>query len=315
MPIQPSLPFDQPPEGGGPPPAPQRPVAAGRPWWARLLGGLLAPWIELKIAPPEGLPPDEADGRGPRPVCYVLEDYGLSNALILDRACRTSGLPSPLRPLPGDPLGRKRAYVALSRRNAGSTLGRAASIATGGNATPVKRHSDSLARLLEAHRADPAMDVRLVPVSIFVGRAPDKASGWFSVLFSENWALVGRFRRLLAILLNGRDTQVRFATPVSLREVLQRTQGILRTYQRTGGRKLSIEIAPDREWVRGARSWGASPTPLRSGPMGKVELVPRRLPSASAMSPRISIPLAVWNSSAALKLLVLVSSLMKRLSR
>src|SRR3546814_16391681 len=58
----------------------------------------------------------------PRPVCYVLEDYGLSNALILDRACRENGMPSPLRPLPGDPLGRKRAYVALSRRSANSAL-------------------------------------------------------------------------------------------------------------------------------------------------------------------------------------------------
>ena len=46
-----------------------------------------------------------------RPVCYVLEDYGLSNALILERACREAGLPSPLQPMPGDPLGRKRSYV------------------------------------------------------------------------------------------------------------------------------------------------------------------------------------------------------------
>jgi glycerol-3-phosphate O-acyltransferase len=61
------------------------------------------------------------------------------------------------------------------------------------------------------------LDVHLVPVSIFVGRAPDKQSGWFAVLFSENWALVGRFRRLLAVLLNGRSTIVRFAPPISLR--------------------------------------------------------------------------------------------------
>ncbi|MDB6164268.1 MAG: acyltransferase family protein, partial [Xanthomonadaceae bacterium] len=131
-----------------------------------------------------------------------------------------AGLPSPLQPLPGVPLGRKRAYVALSRRNAGGTLNRAANLATNTPQPPVKRHSDSLARLLEAHRADPALDVQLVPVSIFVGRAPDKASGWFSVLFSENWTLVGRFRRLLAILLNGRNTLVRFAPPVNLRSVV-----------------------------------------------------------------------------------------------
>ena len=179
-----------------------------RPLWARFLGWLASPWLDLKLEPAE------LDiGADPRPVCYVLEDYGLSNALILDKACHQAGLPSPLKPLPGDPTGRKRAYVALSRRNAASLIP---------DQRPTKRtHSDSLAKLLQAHRDDPALDVRLVPVSIFVGRAPDRHSGWFSVLFSENWALVGRFRRLLAILLNGRDTLVRFAEPVSLRESVE----------------------------------------------------------------------------------------------
>ncbi|MEP6635001.1 MAG: glycerol-3-phosphate 1-O-acyltransferase PlsB, partial [Luteimonas sp.] len=187
---------------------------ARRPWWGSLLGKALGPWIALKIEPQT--PRDCIDAR---PVCYVLEDYGLSNALILDRACREAGLPSPLRPLPGDPLGRKRAYVALSRRNAGGALNLATTLATQ-QPPHAKTHSGSLARLLDAHRVDPTLDVQLVPVSIFVGRAPDKNSGWFSVLFSENWTLVGRFRRLLAILLNGRDTLVRFAQPVALRGVI-----------------------------------------------------------------------------------------------
>ena len=165
---------------------------------------LADPWLTPSIEPED--PRQHVDGR---PVCYVLEDYGLSNALILDRACRDAGMPSPLSPLPGDPLGRKRAYVALSRRNAGALIPEPGS---------TKTHSGSLARLLQAHRANPELDVQLVPVSIFVGRSPDKASGWFSVLFSENWAIVGRFRRLLAILLNGRDTIVRFAAPVSIRD-------------------------------------------------------------------------------------------------
>ncbi len=220
MPIQPNLPFGEPEPSAPPtPPGPPRPnhVRANRrrPLWARLLGKLLEPWIGLRIEPAA----DSLQFEGP--VCYVLEDYGLSNALILERACRQANLPSPLRPLPGDPLGRKRAYVALSRRNAGSTLNRAAALAANKPPVAVKSHSGSLARLIDAHRADPALDVRLVPVSIFVGRSPDKQSGWFQVLFSENWALVGRFRRLLAILLNGRDTLVQFAAPVSVRALLE----------------------------------------------------------------------------------------------
>ena len=190
--------------------------AQRRPWWSRLLGRVMEPWVSLTIEPAD--PVSHAPELEGRPVCYVLEDYGLSNALILDRACRETGLPSPLQPLPGDPIGRKRAYVALSRRNVSALAPLQQSL---GSAPPsAKTHSGSLARLLEAHREDPALDVQLVPVSIFVGRAPDKQSGWFSVLFSENWALVGRFRRLLAIALNGRDTTVRFAPPVNLRSII-----------------------------------------------------------------------------------------------
>jgi glycerol-3-phosphate O-acyltransferase len=222
MPDQTRLPFPEPDKPGTEPETPAAPEPArahaprgrpgktpGRPWWSRLLGRLLDPWIALKLEPEA--PGRHADGR--RPVCYVLEDYGLSNALILDRACRETGLPSPLQPLPGDPLRRKRAYVALSRRNVSA-------LSPAGPA-PAKTHSGSLARLLEAHRDYPELDVQLVPVSIFVGRAPDRNSGWFSVLFSENWALVGRFRRLLAILLNGRNTIVRFSPPIALREIVE----------------------------------------------------------------------------------------------
>jgi glycerol-3-phosphate O-acyltransferase len=184
------------------PPTPPR-QRAKPPLWARFMEKLLQPWIEIKREP--AVPPFNLD----RPVCYVIENYGLSNTLILDRACREAGLPSPLASLPGDPLGRKRSYVALSRRRAG-LVGR-----------PKNRsHSDALSRLLMAHRLYPDQDVQLVPVSIFVGRAPARHSGWFSVLFSENWALVGRFRRLLAILLNGRDTVVQFSPSVRVWEIL-----------------------------------------------------------------------------------------------
>src|SRR5690606_7809000 len=142
---QPRLPFpDAPgqPAAAGSPATPARPARARkRPLWARLLGRLLAPWIGLKIEPED--PERFVDGR---PVCYVLEDYGMSNALILERACREAGLPSPLRPLPGDPLGRRRAYVALSRRHAGST---ALALATGQAPPKKKTHSESLARLLD----------------------------------------------------------------------------------------------------------------------------------------------------------------------
>lgn len=222
---QPPLPLP-PPDGPAPDPAapatvhPVHVPLPRPPWWVRLMERLLQPWIVVKREP--AVPPFQLD----RPVCYVLEHYGLSNALILDRACREAGLPSPFAPLPGDPLGRKRAYVALSRRGAGP----GASMSQGARG---KSYSQALSRLLMAHRLDLGHDVQLVPVSIFVGRAPVRQAGWFSVLFSEHWTLVGRFRRLLAILLNGRDTVVQFSPSFRVRDILAEDLPHERTVRKT----------------------------------------------------------------------------------
>ncbi|MFS8137415.1 MAG: glycerol-3-phosphate 1-O-acyltransferase PlsB, partial [Thermomonas sp.] len=221
---------------------PQTKAKVKPPLWARILGRVVDPWLKLDIEPDQ--PSQFSQLKDGRPVCYVLEDYGLSNALILQRACREAGLPSPLQPMAGDPLGRKRAYVALSRRRA-NALG----LLPG---PEHKTHSGSLARLLQAHRDDPTLDVQLVPVSIFVGQAPNRSSGWFSVLFSENWTIVGRFRRLLAILLNGRDTLVQFAPPVALHGIVgealqpERTVRKLSRVLRTHFRRVrEVVVGPD----------------------------------------------------------------------
>ncbi len=163
---------------------------------------LLDPWVRIKREPAEPaalLKPD-------LPVCYVIERHGHSDALILDRACREAGLPDPGRNLEGLPLRRRRAMFALGRRPG---------LRRRGNRYAVLRD------LLEALARSHDTDIQLVPVSIYVGRAPARESGWFRVLFSENWVVVGRFRRLLALLLNGRDTVVHFAEPVSLRQALE----------------------------------------------------------------------------------------------
>ena len=242
------------------PNAPRPPAVASRPerppLWLRLAARVLRPWIEISREPV--VPPFQVD----RPVCYVLENYGLTNLLILDRACREAGLPSPLASLPGNPLGRKRSYFALSRRNGSATI----------SAAKNKRHSDGLSRLIMAHRLYPEQDIQLVPVSIFVGRAPNRQSGWFSVLFSENWALVGRFRRFVSVLLNGRDTHVRFSPSYRVRDMLaediphdrlvRKAQRLLRAHLRKvraavigpdlSTRRLLVDRVLDAEPVRKA---------------------------------------------------------------
>ncbi|WP_168648898.1 glycerol-3-phosphate 1-O-acyltransferase PlsB [Dyella sp. SG609] len=179
------------------------PARSRAPWWFNLAGQLLEPWLRLRRDPAE---PATLLKPG-LPVCYVVERDGFSDALILERACREAGLPSPMQPLQG--TRRRRSMFALVRRD-GWLFGR-------------NRHrapTETLSQLVRTLEADPERDIQIVPVSIYVGRAPNRESGWFSVLFSENWVMVGRFRRLIALLLNGRDTVVHFSTPVSLRSVM-----------------------------------------------------------------------------------------------
>ena len=179
--------------------------ASHAPWWLRALGALLEPWLRIRREPAE----PQTQINPALPVCYVTERYGLSDTLILEQACREAGLPEPLRPLQLGGLRKQRAMFALSRRE-GWLFQRPRS----------RTHSQTLAQLLDTVRANADLDIQLVPVSIFVGRAPDRPSGWFGVLFAENWVVVGRFRRLLALLLNGRGSIVQFSAPVSLRQIL-----------------------------------------------------------------------------------------------
>jgi len=179
------------------------------PWWFNLAGQLLQPWLRIRRDPAE----PAALLRAGVPVCYVIERDGFSDALILQRACREAGLPSPMQPLTG--TRRRRSVFALARRD-GWLFGR----------NRKRAPNEPLRQLVRSLEGMPERDVQLVPVSIYVGRAPSRDTGWFRVLFSENWVMVGRFRRLLAVLLNGRDTVVHFSAPVSLRSALDEASDV-----------------------------------------------------------------------------------------
>ncbi|MBS0582689.1 MAG: glycerol-3-phosphate 1-O-acyltransferase PlsB [Proteobacteria bacterium] len=219
-------------ETGSLSPAAARPQA---PWWLRALGALAEPWLKIRRDPP-----DPRAGIDPAvPVCYVIERYGLSDTLILEQACREAGLPEPLRPFDIVGLSKQRAMFALSRRD-GWLLQKPRS----------KTHSATLAQLLDTVRVHADVDVQLVPVAIFVGRAPERESSWFRALFEENWGVVGRFRRLLALLLNGRNTIVHFAAPVSLRAVIANERDAPNTLRKVS-RVLRVHFQRQRAVVVG----------------------------------------------------------------
>jgi len=166
----------------------------------------LAARIAALVLVPKVLPVDEAEqlrGRGRR-VFYVLEERTLSDQLALILACRQLGLPSPARRMLVGGQVERHAMVFM-RRSRGWFTTRA------DRRLPVR-----LQRLVDATLAAGDRDIDLIPVAVFWGRAPQRESAWWRTLFAEGWSFAGRFRRFLAVLVNGRATAVHFGEPLPL---------------------------------------------------------------------------------------------------
>jgi glycerol-3-phosphate O-acyltransferase len=203
-----------------------------------LLRWILHIWVRARVLPDpftdSGIDPD-------KPTCYVLDTYAMSSVLILDRCCQQLGLHRPLHPIPGKPVDNPRSYATLRRLK--GLLVRHPS---------TRRSSDMLKSLVEQCFEDASVDIQLVPVTILVGRSPDKETGLAKILFSENWEVAGRFRRLISTLINGRSTFVHYSRPISIAEMtseglgpgrsLRKISRILRVHLR---RERAAAIGPD----------------------------------------------------------------------
>ena len=115
-----------------------------------------------------------------------------------------------------------------------------------------RRPPPELLRLIDALRADPGLDARLVPVQVFWGRAPQKEGSWLRLWLTEGWVLGGGLRKMLQVLFNGRFTMVELGEPVSLRSMLDdggpvepQAARIARAWRATFRRQRAARIGPD----------------------------------------------------------------------
>jgi glycerol-3-phosphate O-acyltransferase len=178
---------------------------------------VLSLWVRVTIKPDDAV---AAIAARPRPVCYVLERESRTDFAVLSSVCAQQNLPRPERRLM---MGEKRAdsaYFELQRR---PSLFRPRSAA---------RAPRYLSRLIAAAANHPQFDVDLVPVAIFWGRAPHKEVSWWRLWFAEDWILIGRFRKFLSVVFNGRNTLVYFGEPIRLRDVMEDGLGEPRSVRR-----------------------------------------------------------------------------------
>ncbi len=201
-----------------------------------LLRRLLALWVRFKVRPDEQL----AHVRDrDRPVCYVLERRSVTDLAVLHNACVRLRLARPRKRLL--PQARElRSFFYLSRPRGfwDERLDR--------------RPPPQLQQMIEALAADPQLDIEVVPVAVYWGRAPQKEPSWIRLLLVEEWALTSRARKLMQVLFNGRNTLIDFGEAISLRALLgceagtaMRGRRVARALRGLYAKQRAARIGPD----------------------------------------------------------------------
>ncbi|QLC74151.1 glycerol-3-phosphate 1-O-acyltransferase PlsB [Pseudomonas sp. LPB0260] len=152
-----------------------------------------------------------------KPVFFVLQQPSLSDLAVVDSECRKAGLPRPVVAVRVGDLEEPAAFFYLTPEP--DWLGR----------QDKRGSSPTLARLVSALRQNAVDDAQIVPVSVFWGQSPDRETSPWKLLFADSWAVTGRLRRLVSILILGRKTRVQFSTPIHLRELVEQDKGHERT--------------------------------------------------------------------------------------
>ena len=165
-----------------------------------ILSKLLFLRVKTKIIPsdltPLGLKKEQL-------TIYVLNVDSLTSRVILKKVCNDLDLS--YNNLPKD--WSKLKYVMANKRLKGFW-----------NRTPSYTvFEENLNLILETLKQNPEQQIQLVPVSVFLGMAPNKNSGLFKILFSEQWSIGGRLRKLLSIFVHGKNTLVQFSKPIVLK--------------------------------------------------------------------------------------------------
>ncbi|WP_186475269.1 glycerol-3-phosphate 1-O-acyltransferase PlsB [Psychrobacter sp. KCTC 72983] len=136
---------------------------------------------------------------------YVLQDYSRSNSILIDLQTQEHNLPPALVGVndAAHNIKENAAIIFLNHPHAKDN-----------------QLSPRLSRLVSAVLQYPELKVRLVPVSILWGRAPEKEDSLFKLLTADNWQDPSISKQLFNIGVMGRDTFVQFHPPQDLRTII-----------------------------------------------------------------------------------------------
>ncbi len=203
-----------------------------------LLTGRIWALLTRATYQPEGIAA-QLDEPGPT-VCYVFDTASDIDTAVVRRVCRDARLPGIHRRLPTPELRDVRASFSL-QRYAGLWTSRLD-----------RRTPPALQQIVAAAQDNPDLDLRLVPVAVYWGRAPQKERSLIRLALADDWLIASRLRRLFRVLVNGRRVLVQFGAPVSLRTLLGeqadpavRARRVSRQLANQLARMRAVRIGPD----------------------------------------------------------------------
>lgn len=142
-----------------------------------------------------------------KPFIYVLSADSTVSRSILREEIKRGHIPQPVV-LMNDPesslIKTRNDYILANKKITGLFRRRV-------DYQHFEQQLDTIIQTIQQH---PEKSIQLIPVSVFLGRAPDKNHGLFKILLSERWGLTGRLRKFLSILAHGNHTLVRLSRPI-----------------------------------------------------------------------------------------------------
>lgn len=169
--------------------------------FCRLLLKPVLPFVNPKLYPDDlNLRFETVTGK---PICYVLKQHSWADRVILDRICQRHGLPRPsvAGRLPGEGEASCLYMPALEQAS--------------------QKPKALIRQLLDEAGTNPDIDLQFIPVSFFWGRDPGNETSLFKLMLGDA-ETVGRFRKLLIMVVQGRQLTMNFGKAVDWQRFYER---------------------------------------------------------------------------------------------
>jgi glycerol-3-phosphate O-acyltransferase len=144
-----------------------------------------------------------------RPIVYAMQYQSYGQELVVDKVITAANLPSTMTAEIGEQKKNINPFFSSYKR-AGAPFRKRG----------IPLVSKRLTRWIDLIREQEDQDIQIVPVVVYWGRSPDKERSFLKIWLQSSGKLGGRLSTMFAIILNGRETAIRFSTPISLRQLI-----------------------------------------------------------------------------------------------